>query len=203
MKIAVIGMGLMGKNHVRVLNNIPEVTEVIIIDNNRKILKEASNQFGISKSYHNHIEMFEKEKPDGVIVATPPDSHKQNVLDAIRYGINVLVEKPIAHTVEDAEEMIKAVEKKKHIVFTVGHIERFNPVVTKIKEFMDSKELNNVYLINTRRVGPFPKRLFGKVEGVLVDLAVHDFDIINYLGGKIEKIQSQIINSEKQEIYVR
>ncbi len=202
MKIAVIGTGSMGKNHVRVLKNIPEVNEVIISDINRKILEDTSKRFGISKKYQDHIEMLEKEKPDGVIVATPPNSHKKNVLDIIKYETNVLVEKPIAHTIEDAEEMIKAAEKK-DIIFTVGHIERFNPVVTKIKDFIDNGDLSNIYLINTRRVGPFPKRLLGKVEGVLIDLAVHDFDIINYLGGKIKNIQSQIIKSGKQEIYVK
>ena len=202
MKIGVIGTGSMGKNHVRVLKNIPEVDEVIISDIDKNNLENVSKLFGISKKYQDHLEMLEKEKPDGVIVATPPDSHKKNAMDVIKYETNVLVEKPIAHTIEDAEEMIKAAEKK-DIIFTVGHIERFNPVVTKIKEFIDNKTLSNIYLINTRRVGPFPKRLLGNVEGVLIDLAVHDFDIINYLGGKIENIQSQIIKSKKQEIYVK
>ncbi len=202
MKIAVIGTGSMGKNHVRVLKNIPEVNEIVITNINRKILEDTSKKFGILKKYQNHIEMLEKEKPDGVIVATPPGSHKKNVLDVIDAGVNVLVEKPIARTIEDAEEMIKAAEKK-GVIFTVGHIERFNPVVTKIKDFIDDDSLSNIYLINTRRVGPFPKRLLGKVESVLIDLAVHDFDIINYLGGKIENIQSQMIKSEGQEIYVK
>lgn len=202
MKIAVIGTGSMGKKHVRVLKNIPEVNEIIISDINRKILEDTSKRFGILKKYQNHLEMLEKEKPDGVIVATPPDSHKKNVIDSINAETNVLVEKPIAHTIEDAEEMIKAAEKK-DVIFTVGHIERFNPVVTKIKGFINDDLLSNIYLINTRRVGPFPKRLLGKVEGVLIDLAVHDFDIINYLGGKIKNIQSQIIKSGKQEIYVK
>jgi len=202
MKIAVIGTGSMGKNHVRVLKNIPEVDEVIISDIDKNNLENVSKLFGISKKYQDHLEMLEKEKPDGVIIATPPDSHKKNALDVIKYETNVLVEKPIAHTVEDAEEMIKAAENK-DIIFTVGHVERFNPIVTKIKEFIDNKTLSNIYLINTRRVGPFPKRLLGNVEGVLIDLAVHDFDIINYLGGKIKNIQSQIIKSKKQEIYVK
>ena len=202
MKIAVIGTGLMGKNHVRVLKNISEVDEVVISDINKNNLNDTSKKFGISKTYQNHIEMLEREKLDGVIIATSPDSHKKNALDVIKYGINVLVEKPIAHKIEDAEEMIKAAEKK-DIIFTVGHIERFNPIVTKIKEFIENKTLSNIYLINTRRVGPFPKRLLGNIEGVLVDLAVHDFDIINYLGGKIKNIQSQIIKSGKQEIYVK
>ena len=202
MKIAVIGTGSMGKNHVRVLKNIPEVNEVIISDINRKILEDTSKRFGISKKYQNHIEMLEKEKPDGVIVATPPGSHKKNVIDSINAETNVLVEKPIARSIEDAEEMIKAAEKK-DVIFTVGHIERFNPVVTKIKGFINDNLLSNIYLINTRRVGPFPKRLLGKVEGVLIDLAVHDFDIINHLGGRIKNIQSQIIRRGKQEIYVK
>jgi len=202
MKIAVIGTGSMGKNHVRVLKNIPEVNEIIIVDINRKILEDTSKRFGISKKYQNHLEMLEKEKPDGVIVATPPGSHKKNVIDSINAETNVLVEKPIARSIEDAEEMIKAAEKK-DVIFTVGHIERFNPVVTKIKGFINDNLLSNIYLINTRRVGPFPKRLLGKVEGVLIDLAVHDFDIINHLGGRIKNIQSQIIRRGKQEIYVK
>ena len=202
MKIAIIGTGSMGKNHVRVLKNIPEVNEIIISDINQKNLEDTSKQFGISKKYQNYIKMLEKEKLDGVVVATTPNSHKKIVLDVIKYETNVLVEKPIAHTIKDAEEMIKAAEKK-HIIFTVGHVERFNPIITKIKDFIDNGSLNNIYLINTKRIGPFPKRLLGNAEGVLIDLAVHDFDIINYLGGEIKNIQSQIIKSEGQEIYAK
>ena len=192
----------MGINHIRVLRAITEVDEIVISDINVNKANIVGKQFGITKIYDNLVLMLEKEKPDGVIVATPPDSHKENVLSVIEAGINVLVEKPIAHNIEDAKEMILAAQKK-DIIFTVGHIERFNPVVSKIKEFIDSGKLNNLYLVNSRRVGPFPKRLFGKYEGVLIDLAVHDFDIINYIAGSINKIRSQIIRNNKQEIYVK
>ena len=202
MKIGVIGTGSMGKNHVRVLKNIPEVDEIVISDINKENLDFTAKRFGIGKTYLNHIELLEKEKPDGVIVATQPDSHKKIVNDVLKYKINVLVEKPIAHNLDDAEEMIKN-SKKAGVIFTVGHTERFNPVITKIKEFLEKDLLKNVYLVNTHRIGPFPKRLLGKIEGVLIDLAVHDFDIISYLCGEIKTIQSQIIKSKHQEIYVR
>jgi UDP-N-acetylglucosamine 3-dehydrogenase len=146
--------------------------------------------------------LFEKEKPDGVIVATEPENHKQPAMEAMDMGISVLVEKPIASTLSDAKEMIEK-SKKADVVFTVGHTERFNPVISKIKELIDTKVLSNLYLVNTHRIGPFPKRFLGKEDGVLIDLAVHDFDIIHYLCGKIERMDSQIINGKGQEIYVR
>ena len=202
MKIAVIGTGVMGKNHIRVLRSIPEVDDIVIFDSNINKANNVAKQFGITKIYENQELMIEKEKPDGVIVATPPAFHKDNVLSVIDAGVNVLVEKPIAHDIEDAKEMVFAAHKK-NIIFTVGHIERFNPVVSIIKCFIDEKKLTNIYLINSRRVGPFPKRLFGNNEGVLIDLAVHDFDLINYIAGSINKIHSQIIKNNKQEIYVK
>ncbi|MCK4763601.1 MAG: Gfo/Idh/MocA family oxidoreductase [Candidatus Aminicenantes bacterium] len=202
MKIAVIGAGSMGKNHIRVLRNIPCVDEIVVSDINPETQTAAVNRFALRKTYAHHLEMLEKEEPDGVIVATPPHSHKGIVLDIIAAGIPVLVEKPIAGNIKDAEEMIAAADRS-GVLLTVGHIERFNPVVTKIKEFIDDGFIDNIYLVNTHRIGPFPKRLLGNVEGVLIDLAVHDFDIINYLVGKIQSIQSQIIRSGKQEIYVK
>jgi len=202
MKIAVIGTGSMGKMHVRVLQNIPDVRDICIADIDKEALNQTVRQFGIHKAYSNCSELLEKEKPDGVIVATEPENHKKPAIEAMGQGIAVLVEKPIASTLEDAKEMIEK-SKEAGVIFTVGHTERFNPVISKIKELIDSKALSNLYLVNTHRIGPFPKRFLGKEDGVLIDLAVHDFDIIHYLCGKIERMDSQIINGRGQEIYVR
>ena len=202
MKIGIIGTGAMGKNHIRVLRNIADVDEIIVSDINEENLKHTCKKFGIEKSYLDYNDLLRKEKLDGVIIATQPDFHKETAINSMTSGINVLVEKPIAHNLKDAEEM-KNVAEKYGVIFTVGHTERFNPVISKIREFINSKSLNNVYLVNTHRVGPFPKRLLGNVEGVLIDLAVHDFDIINFLCGRIQDIQSQIIRLDKQEIYVK
>lgn len=200
MKIAVIGTGNMGRNHVRVLKGMSSVKEIVLSDIFPEILKSVANEYAIDNVYTDYKKLIDKENPDGVIVATPPDTHKEISIYALQKKIAVLVEKPIAHKLDDARAMIFVAKKNKSI-FTIGHVERFNPVVTKIKEFIDKKLLNNIYLINTHRIGPFPKRLLGKFEGVLVDLAVHDFDIINYLGGPIKSINSETIMAGKQEIY--
>lgn len=202
MKIAVIGTGSMGKNHVRVLSNILDVNEVVIADRDPDALNQTAQVFGIEKTYHYYGDLLEKERPDGVIVATEPENHKQAAMDAMGMGIPVLVEKPIAASITDARAMVDMSEKG-GVILTVGHTERFNPVISKIKELIDTNELNHPYLVNTRRIGPFPKRFLGKEDGVLIDLAVHDFDIINYLCGKIQEMESQIIEGGGQEFYVR
>lgn len=202
MKIGVIGTGTMGANHVRVLKNIPDVDEIVITDLNKDTLNHIAQKFGIKKTYTSIIECLDNEKLDGVIVATQPDTHKENTLLALERGCHVLVEKPITHDIDSAEEII-ACARVNNRILTVGHVERFNPIVTKINEFLNQKMISNIYLIDTHRTGPFPKRLFGKIHGVLIDLSVHDFDIINYLVGKIKSIKSQIIRNELQEIYVK
>ena len=200
--IAVIGTGAMGSNHVRVLSELSGVDLVAISDTDEEKLEKLSAQYNIKSTYKDHIEMFQKERIDGVIVAVPADFHKKVVLDCIQAGVNVLVEKPISHTLEDAQEMIDKA-KEKNVILTVGHVERFNPVITKIKEFIDNGMLGKIYLVNSIRIGPVPKRLWGVGDGVLVDLSVHDIDIISYLVGDIEKVYSQLIFSGKQEIYAK
>jgi UDP-N-acetylglucosamine 3-dehydrogenase len=201
MKIGVIGTGSMGCNHIRVLKNIPEVDEIVIADINRENLARAAKRFSIQKAYPDFQTLIRQEHTDGLVIATLPDSHKEISIEAMKAGIAILVEKPVAHSLEDAEEMIRVAEST-GVVFTVGHIERFNPVVAKIKDFIADKFLSNIYVVNTHRIGPFPKRLFGTMGGVLVDLAVHDLDIITYLCGNISSIRSHIIRVEHQEIYV-
>ncbi|NUN07741.1 MAG: Gfo/Idh/MocA family oxidoreductase [Ignavibacteriaceae bacterium] len=203
MKIAVIGTGVMGRNHLRVLSSFPDISEIIAVDSNEENLNIAKKEYFISKCYTDYKDLIRNEKTDGVIVATPPVSHKEIAIDFLNTGHNVMVEKPISHSYTEAQEIIAAAEKA-GTVFTVGHIERFNPVITKIKEFIDNKLLSNIYIINTQRVGPVPKRLLGNIEGVLIDLAVHDIDIIHYLGkGIIESVKSDVLKLKKQEIYAK
>ena len=202
MKIAVIGTGSMGSNHVRVLRDMDTVKEITIADVDEGALNSCARRFGIEKAYSSYRDLLERERPDGVVIASESENHKQPAVDSMAFGAHVLVEKPIATSMSDAEEMIEAAEKA-GIVLTVGHTERFNPVVAKIKELINNGTLNNAYMINTRRIGPFPKRLFGKEGGVLIDLAVHDIDVIHYLYGQIVGMQAQIINGNNQEVYVR
>ena len=199
-KIAVIGVGVMGYNHVRVLSETEEADLVAVSDIDINRARGVSTRFRIPNYYKDHNEMLEKEDLDSVIMAVPSKFHKDVFLDCMKFNLAILVEKPIADTLKSADQMMNAL-KNKNIVFTVGHIERFNPVITKIKDLLEANYVGEIYLVDTIRSGPFPKRLFD--VGVLVDLAVHDVDIIHYLIGKIKQVYSNLIFSNGREIYAK
>jgi len=199
-KIGVIGIGVWGYNHVRVLSEVEESNLVAVSDLNNNRAKEISTRFRIPNYYSDHNKMLEKEDLDAVIIAVPSKFHKNVFLDCIKHNIAIFIEKPIADTLESADEMIIALENK-NVVFTVGHIERFNPVIMKIRELIESNYAGEIYLVDTIRSGPFPKRLYD--VGILADLAVHDVDIINYLIGRIKQLYSNIIFSNGREIYAK
>jgi len=201
-RLAVIGTGVMGSFHVRAISEMEGVELAAISDVQEETVKKLAEKYHIKHYYKDHKQMLESEKLDGVIIAVPPLFHKRVAVDCINQGVHVLVEKPISHNLEEAQEMIE-LAKEKGVIMTVGHIERFNPVITTIKKFIEEGLIGKVYLINTTRVGPFPKRLYGMQEGVLIDLSVHDVDIINYLAGEIKQVYSQLIFSDKQEIYAQ
>ena len=200
--IAVIGVGAMGFHHTRVLSELDSVNLRAICDSNSDSAKNVAHKFHIPKFYTDYKEMIEAEELEAVVIAVPTAFHKDVAVHCLRKNLNTFVEKPIADTLEAAQEIIDAAKQTGKLLM-VGHVERFNPAVTKIKELIDSGELGDLYLVNTVRAGPSPKRLLGKREGVLVDLAVHDADIINYLVGDIKQVFSQLIVSGKQEIYAK
>ncbi|MGC8874745.1 MAG: Gfo/Idh/MocA family protein, partial [Chloroflexia bacterium] len=109
--------------------------------------------------------------------------------DVMAQGVHVLVEKPIASTVDEAEEMIRAA-KQYGVKLAVGHIERFNPAVIELKKRLDRGELGRIFLIHARRLGPFPERI--QDMGVVIDLAAHDLDVMYYLlGQEVERVYAE------------
>lgn len=179
-KVGVIGVGVMGRNHVRVYSEIPNCKLVSISDLDEKKAKEVAEEFNC-KYYINHKEMLEKENIDAVSIVVPTKSHKEVSLDVINKGVHVLLEKPIASSVEDAMEIIKRAEEKK-IKLLVGHIERFNPAVIELKKIINQGKIGTITSIIARRVGVFPSRI--KDANIVVDVSVHDIDIIRYFMGK-------------------
>lgn len=197
MLIGIIGAGTMGTNHARVLSAMKDV-DICISEVNEERCRDIAGTFNAKSHYFDHNEMLEKENLDGVIIAAPSQFHKKLFLDCIRHKVNILVEKPIAENLHDANMMIEKA-RENGVIFTIGHVERFNPVISRMKEMV--KELGEIYLVNTVRAGPFPKRLYGSPGGVLVDLAVHDADIISYLVGDIDEVFAHVIRTGSQEIY--
>lgn len=178
-RAAVIGVGSMGKNHVRVYNEMPEVDLVAVADANQQTVEQVARTYRVP-AYTDFYEMIERERPDVVSVVVPTSEHFGVALRALELGCHVLVEKPIASTVEQAHQLIEVAERDER-VFTVGHIERYNPAVIELKRRLDIGELGKVFQIHARRWGPLPTRI--QDVGVIMDLAPHDLDIMRYLTG--------------------
>jgi UDP-N-acetylglucosamine 3-dehydrogenase len=178
LKVGVIGAGAMGKNHIRIYSEMPGVELAGISDIDKDLVESLAQQYN-TKAFTDYKEML-ASGVDAVSIVVPTKMHRQVAIDAIEAGAHVLVEKPIADSVENADAIIEAAEKKGLLVM-VGHIERFNPAVIKLKEIIDSGLLGKIVSISTTRVGPYNPRI--RDVGVILDIGVHDIDVISYLYG--------------------
>lgn len=177
----VIGVGNMGQHHARNYFESNLADLVAVSDHDSKIGQVAAKRFGC-RYYADYREMLQKEKLDVATIAVPTKFHKKVALDCIGKGINILIEKPIAANAAEAKEVI-AKAKQKGIKFTVGHIERFNPAVLKLKELMDRGKLGEITSVVARRIGPMPERI--RDANVIIDIGVHDIDLMNWFYGKL------------------
>lgn len=185
LKAAVIGIGNMGSYHARNYFEIKKVSLVAVSDLVNDVGRSASKKYNC-RFYRDYHKMVEKEKPDIVSICVPTSLHYKVAKDLLEKRINVLVEKPIAQNLKQAKKMID-LAKKNNVKLSVGHIERFNPAVKKLKEITKKGELGEVVSILARRVGIFPPQI--KDADVIIDLAVHDIDIFNFI---LEKQPSEI-----------
>lgn len=169
----------MGQHHIRIFSEMKDVELVGICDTDR------NRAISLAKSYNTNpyfdLKELLKQNLDAVSVVVPTTFHAEVALDVIRSGTHLLVEKPIADTLENADRIIKAANEA-GLKLMVGHIERFNPAVSKLKEIIDSGMLGKIVSISTRRVGPFNPRI--RDVGIIMDLGVHDIDVISYLYGR-------------------
>ncbi len=176
LRVAVIGAGNMGRHHVRNYAAMPDSELVAMVDMN-PATRSLADEHG-AKYYSDYIKMLDEVKPEAVSVVVPTPFHAQVGIEVMSRGIHCLIEKPIASTVHEADQLINAAESR-GVVFTVGHIERYNPVVRKLKELIDNEKLGEITSIVSKRVGGFPA-VEPKTD-VIVDLAVHDIEIISFL----------------------
>ncbi len=184
LRVGVVGVGMMGQHHVRVYSELARegrVELVGIADANLERAKELARKFG-TKAYSDYRELA-KEGLDAVDIAVPTSLHREVALEFIEAGTSVLVEKPIADTIENARAIIEAAEREGGVTLMVGHIERFNPAVLKLKELVSRGELGRLVTVSAKRVGPMAARI--RDVGIIIDLGgVHDIDVISYLFGE-------------------
>ena len=178
--VAVIGVGNMGKHHARVFSEMKEANLAAVCDINGIKGREIAGKFKC-KFYSDYKKMIESEELDAVSVVVPTKYHKNVAISCIDKGMHVLIEKPISDTLESARAIIDA-SKNKNVKLAVGHIERFNPAVRKLKHIIDGGELGNITTAISRRVGTMPPQI--RDANVIIDTAVHDIDIFNYLFDK-------------------
>jgi len=179
MRVAVIGVGSMGRNHARVYSELPGVELAAVCDSNPALAIQAAERFG-SIAFTDYQKMLAEVKPEAISIAVHTALHHEVTLAALEAGAHVLVEKPIAATLEEGQEMIaKGHSLNRQLM--VGHIVRFNPAMLQLKEKLDNGDLGRIFQILCRRVGPFPSRI--RDVGVVIDLAPHDIDLMRYITG--------------------
>jgi len=202
LNVAVIGAGAMGKNHARVYSSIEDVNLAAVCDSNEEIGKSIADNYK-ARYYSDYKDMLKKEKLDAASICVPTKFHNEVAVNVIRNGVNILVEKPIATTAGEAREIIGEAEEK-NVKLMVGHIERFNPVVVELKKRIEKNELGKIYKVHCARLSQFPQRIID--VGVIVDLAIHEIDILKYIiGSKIKRVYAetaQRIHSTHEDLLI-
>jgi len=180
MKVGIIGMGVMGENHLRVYKNLG--VDVTCVCDIKYKGKKPNN---ITGYYTDYKKMIKFNNLDIISVTVPTKLHKKIAIDCIKAGINVIIEKPMACNTKECDKIIKIAEKK-GVKVMIGHLERFNPAVIELKRNLS--KIGKIYKVSAKRVGPFHPRI--RDTGVVLDLAIHDIDILTYLIGEIKESYS-------------
>ena len=173
LRVGLIGLGMMGRHHARVLRELPGVDLVAVAD-------AYGDPHGVAGGLKvlSSVEELIAVGLDMAVAAVPTGMHEEVGLALAEAGVHTLVEKPIAASAEAGQRLVDAFEAK-HLVGAVGHIERFNPALQSLRKRIEAGELGEVYQIATRRQGPFPSRIAD--VGVVKDLGTHDIDLTAWL----------------------
>lgn len=191
LRVGVVGVGVMGSNHARVFADLSGVQLVGIADPDRNQAQMVARAAGCAAV--DDMDALMALGVDAVSIAAPTHLHHDLSLAAIARGIHVMVEKPIASTVEEGREIVAAA-RRGNVTLMVGHVERFNPAVGSIKEALRGEEILS---ISITRVGPFPPRMSN--VGVVIDLAVHDIDLIRWFtDSDIAEVQPMLASARAQ-----
>lgn len=177
-RVGVVGTGHMGSYHVRTYAEFQNVELVGVVDIDEEKAEEIAKQYN-TKAYSDYREII--DKIEAVNIAVPTSKHYQIAKDFLEAGKHVLVEKPVTSSLKEAEELL-SLSQSKNLVLQTGHVERFNAAVNELKNIV-----KNPILIECRRLGPRNSRIVD--TGVVLDLLIHDVDIIlRLVDSKITKI---------------
>lgn len=174
LRAGLVGLGMMGRNHARVLGSLDGVDLVGVAD------PAPTHPLVGDELWVDSVEKLLNVGLDYVVVAAPTALHADIARRCASAGVHALVEKPLTTDVEEARELSMIFESA-GLIGAVGHIERYNPALQQAKMRLAAGDLGEVYQITTRRQGPFPGRIAD--VGVILDLATHDFDLTAWVAG--------------------
>ncbi|NJL26089.1 MAG: Gfo/Idh/MocA family oxidoreductase [Calothrix sp. SM1_5_4] len=195
--VAIVGLGKMGRNHLRVFKEHGGFNVAALIDpraETRDLLSSGMAWYPSVSAY-----LATSPKIDAAVVATSTKSHFEVTRDLMALSIPLLVEKPLAHDAVSAEKLA-VLAAEKGIALFVGHVERCNPAVRKLKEVLAAGVIGTPIHYSATRVGGFPNANERRETNVLLDLAVHDLDVIQVLGGKLS-LRSSICHNTMDQGY--
>lgn len=175
LRAGLLGLGMMGRHHARVLRALDGVDLVAIADPVGDVHKAAGDLTVLAS-----VESLLEQRLDLCVVAVPTAWHEEAGLALAAAGVHTLVEKPLAADVAAAVRLVEAFEAA-GLVGCVGHIERFNPALQSLRARLDAGDLGEIFQVATRRQGPFPNRIAD--VGVVKDLATHDVDLTAWITG--------------------
>lgn len=191
----IVGLGAMGSHHLRILSSMPDVEVVAAVE------RDAARREALLRLYPSvwgyaalERALREHEELDFACLAVPVGELPVCAGAALRAGLSVFVEKPMAPSEEEAREMI-ALAAEQELVLGVGYVERFNPAVVALKEKLDAGAIGRVLQMHARRLSPFPNR--DHMAGVVLDLATHDIDIMrNISSSEVERVYAESIGGD-------
>ncbi len=175
MNIAQIGTGGWGKNHTRILAQLEVLTAVC--DTNKEKSKEFGEKYSVNH-YDSVDSLLDSENFDGAFVCTPTSTHSEIATKLIQKRKSVFIEKPMTYLSEEGEDLVQ-LAKKNNVVLTCGYIERFNPAVTLVKDYVKSKKYGELVMLEFHRENRMPMHI--KDVGIIYDTSVHDIDTAMWL----------------------
>ena len=179
----------MGNHHARVFAEMDDIELVAVADPDEKARTRIARIYG-PRPYSDYRQLLDVERPDLVTIAVPTHLHTPVVCETMSRGVHVLVEKPLALSVDEGVTMIEAA-REYGVKLSVGHIERFNPAVVEVKRRLEEEQLGRIFQIRARRVSPFPARI--QDVGVILDMATHDIDVMRALvGAGVERVFAEV-----------
>ena len=197
LRIGVIGYGYWGPNLTRNFFELPASDVIVIADKKKEQLERAEVKYPRVTLTDNYKDLFSMDL-DAVVLSTPPKTHFPIATECMDNGLNVLIEKPMALNSQDAEALIEQA-KSKGLTLMVGHTFEYNSAVAKLKELIDTKNLGDIYYLDTARLN---LGLYQKDTNVLWDLAVHDISILlNLLGESPVSVSAQGMTSVSKNVY--